>query len=139
MTYLFIRIHISMSRISHWHVNCSDTELVFLKELVEYFDILMWVCSNSYVKFDIAMWKFTCACETLQRSLPFIKWKMWHNYVRTPRNNVILFTFPCHKYDIAMSQWHSCAYRFLVSHLCPKCWVRNLEIWICWGNIFSHQ
>ena len=71
----------------------------------------MWICSHSYVKFAIALWTLTCACEANQGSIPFNKWKMWHSYVRIPCHYVTFFALPGHKCDIAMSQWHNCAHR----------------------------
>ena len=61
--------------------------------------------------FDIAMGVLTCAGEALHWSIPFNKWKIWHSYVRIPHHYVKFVTLPGHKYDIAMSQWHNCAYR----------------------------
>ena len=65
----------------------------------------MWVSSHSYVRFAIAMWTLTCACEGHQGSIPFNMWKMWHSYVRIPCHIV---TWNSH---IAMSQWHNCTHR----------------------------
>lgn len=113
-------IHIAEQKLWLWH----STLLVFIIWLVEYFAIIMWVSSHSYVKFARAMQTSACIGEVLHRSIPFNKWKLWHSWC------ICYASFRC-RYDL------SCLWFVIWGHHpcwcgCSRC---NIPPWVIFGQV----